>query len=158
MVGSMKFVRLSVRTDYREVEGYRCYIGPTGSRLRWWLARKAWQWLQDSGALVPYLTTDEVYEFSDSAQKEILGRTEEAVRAVLERGERLEDYALLVGAADFRDLTGAVFEDHYSFRMEHTSGFVAGGYRAAFRGVMVHVVPNMAGVVVVPKVAVEKTT
>lgn len=158
---SVYFVTTNEALRYVRRPGYRVLNNKTGPWLRRFLIRKMWSWLHNCGALEQYFTEHETYEFTRDQQREILDRVMVNIRAVYERGEDISEHAILCGAKDFMEITSAAVTQHMPIQTtvsldtarQTTEGFV---YRGRHQGLLVHVVPNMEGIILVPKVAIEK--
>ena len=122
-----------------------------------WLARLCWKVLHRIGALEPYSERIEIYTFDSCIQERITDRVMFAAEAILERGERPENYAVVMGEVELREVWKEM-ELNQSFVTMQTKEY---RYQDSYRGrtvmgLNVHAVAGLIGVALIPKVLIEK--
>ena len=154
-MADMRPVRFAeLRTKLRKFKppGYKL-LKP--KRLHW-LARVLWWGLHKINALEPYLETVEIHTYGEPKQSKL----DHAILAHLDhimcRGHDPKDYAIIIGAEQFAELTGILFRENHTVPSGRFCFQCPDGYRAEFVGLPVHVVPYMDGIALVPKVLIEK--
>lgn len=150
----IKFATLIRTARTFQPAGYAVLDNRPGPPLRRWLIRKMWQWLHNCGALRPYEHTIDTYEFGEPEAETIWRAVQEQMLELLDAGEEPSDYALVCGAATFRELTDAVADSLRTFNMPPFR-YGLRGYRGEVRGVPLHVVPRMEGIALIPRVVIE---
>jgi hypothetical protein len=148
--------RLLRDTVLRQPEGYKMKKS-TGI---WWrdkLAAMCWRLLHKLSAVEQYFFHEKIYTYTPSVQKEITGRIMEGINEVFYRGNNIEDYCIVMGAEDFAELMSSdPIRQTMTFSTEQLRYQDSSGYRLDYHGLPVHVVPNVGGAAVFPKVIVEK--
>lgn len=122
-----------------------------------WLAKLCWFILNKLKAVHPHFGEVIRYTFHEYQQEKLTKLVFECLRERNFRDhENIDDYAFLIGREDFVAL---VREDENILTQFIKLGpFPAGplGYEGQIFGIMVHVVNNLSGFAIVPKVAIEK--
>ena len=153
----MEFVALSTKTVRYQPPGYRLLENPKGPPLRRWLIRKMWQWLHNCGALEQYCDHVDIYSFGPQEERDIVDSIHVQILELLDAGSKIEDCAIICGAEKFARITGAITDRHMVLRFHEDHDYWrSDGYRASLRDMPIHVVPRMAGIAIVPKVAIER--
>jgi len=151
----MRFAILNKSEALLKPAGYRVKTKADG-RFKRWAANTLWSLLHRLNAVEQYQFTETFYSFSKPAQDSIFSMVSDQMLQVVAYGEDLNNYALVVGAETFEELTQATMHRHAAVKLEGPYPFgLPGGYRGAFRNVPVHVVPLMEGVALIPKVVIE---
>ena len=121
-----------------------------------WLARMCWNVLHKIGALEVYEERIETYTFDSCIQERITDQVFFAAKAIMERGGRPEDYAVVMGEHELRSIWSEV-EMNRSFITMRTLDYRYSGYRGnSVMGLDVHAVAGLEGVAMIPKVLIEK--
>jgi len=140
----------------RQPEGYMMKK-PCGV---WWrdkLAGLCWRLLHKLSAVEQYFFHEKIYTYTPSVQKEITGRLMEGINEVFYMRHKIEDYCIVMGAEDFAELMSSdPIRQTMTFSTERIGYQDRSGYRLDYQGLPVHVVPNVGGAAVFPKIIVEK--
>ena len=147
---------ISSTSFFRQPEGYRMRAS-TGI---WWrdkLASWCWTLLHKLRAIEPYGFHENVYTYTPSQQKEITSRLMEGIDQVFRRGGDIADYCIVLGGNDFSEMMNSeAIRNMVTLATSEVRYQTRDGYRLEYRGLPVHVVPNVSGAAVFPKVIVEK--
>lgn len=152
---TVRMLSLLDRQNIIRPEGYCVLDNTRGPRLRRWLVRKMWQWLQNSGSLAPYEHRVTVYSYGEierrALSEHVMHAMDEVLNSLLYRRGRIDDFILIVGGADFSEIMGGhigglITVDVGPFALRHSG---LGEVRIA--DMPVHVVPHMRGVAIIPR-------
>lgn len=142
-----------------EPEGYKLFSKPK-SAWKGWLAKQLWKVLMKLGALEQYWTFTETYSYTHKHQEVVTKAILKHIDYLLDGGEKIEDYSIIIGGSTFYELTDLMIRNGL---MSFPLGAVRFGnddgesrYMYEFRGIPIHVVPHMEGIAIVPKVLIEK--
>lgn len=142
--------------DWRQPEGYRvkCEI------KSWWrsrVARWCWRLLHKLNAVEQYGFYETVYSYGPAEQDAVGSMIERGILELIDQGRNVEDYSIVLGAQDFAELVkGFTPQDLITVPSSRLTFRGRGSYRAEFRGLPVHVVPNLSGLAILPKVIIEQ--
>lgn len=122
------------------------------------LARVCWKLIRKLGACETHFECVKTYSYTTSIQERVRDKVMFAASEVLERGDDIDDYAVVMGEVQLRDLwsdieagAGGITLNGGDFRFYHSNG-----YRTQIIGLPVHVVRGLFGVALIPKVIIEK--
>jgi len=138
----------------REAPGYHFLSEKAG-----WFARFLHRRLEKWGLLEPYMITEQQWTFYPEAReaKSLMDRILDAVDQY-DILRIMDDEALIImGTKDFRELAGCPEIRNY-MRFDVGPVGVNDPYRGRrIAGIPIHVIPNVEGFAVIPKVLVERT-
>jgi hypothetical protein len=129
------------------------------SGLSWWrgkLASWCWRLLHKLRAVEQYWYTETVYVYELAHQKQITERFMSGIDEVFKRGHDVNDYCMVMGAADFSEMLQSEPLRQHMILATQEINYQRDGYRMRFMGLPIHVVPGIEGMAVFPKVIVEK--
>jgi len=155
----IRFAQLTRSTAILKPEGYR-FFKP---KKYGWLARLLWRGLEKLHALEQYTTLIETYSYTQQNQEDLTKAIMGHIDYLLRDGCKIEDYAFIVGGETYYELTNTMLRNSANV-MRFPAGNIRFNnyddegtrYVYEFRGIPVHVVPNMSGIAAVPKVLIEK--
>lgn len=138
----------------KEVLSYRQtpYMLMTGAG---WIARAAWWVLKKQGALTPFVETIRTWTFEPAAQKPLYDAMIEAAGSDLPHVVS-GNAVFIIGSKNFQDLaTAPAFKRVLTFE---SGPFAINDpyYGRRVFNIPIHVVPNMVGFALVPKVLIEE--
>lgn len=140
----------------RQPDGY-CLRSSTNI---WWrdkLASWCWDLMHKLRALEPYSFSETIYTYTPSQQKEITDRLMEGIDLVFRRGEDIENYCIVLGDDDFSEMMQSPpMSRMMTFATTNIRYQNSHGHRLEYYGLPVHVIPNISGAALIPKVIVEK--
>ena len=152
----LAIAKISSTSFFRQPEGYRM----RSSTGVWWrdkLASWCWTLLHKLRAIEPYGFNEKVYTYTTSQQQEITNRLMEGIDQVFQSGADIADYCIVLGGDDFSEMMNSeALRNMVTLSTNEIPYRTRGGYCLEYRGLPVHVVPNVRGAAVFPKVIVEK--
>jgi hypothetical protein len=120
-----------------------------------WLARLCWKVLHRIGALSPYEEKIHTYTFHESVQERLTDRVMFAADAIMREDRRPEDYAVVMGEPELREVWREM-EMTGSFITMRTRDYRYSNYRGSVVGLNIHAVAGLSGLALIPKVLIEK--
>ena len=152
----LRFMQIDRSEIVRQPDGWRMWARLTGWRGR--LARLLWQALERLGALEPFVYKETICTYAKPQQDELTELFYQQIDEITDRGGDLRDYCFIIGGEDFSHIV----RDYYDLSarglvvpLGNICHQTAGGYRANYAGLPVHVVGWLKGVAIIPKVIVE---
>jgi hypothetical protein len=153
----LRFHPLVTRKLFRQPEGYR-RKKPSGI---WWrdkLSSWCWKLLHRLRTVEQFGFTEKVYDYGPAEQGKVTERIVKAINELYKGDAKPDDYCIVMGAIDFRDLMGdpVIIREGYYTVPAGEIGYSTRGYRGRFMDLPVHVVANLSGVALIPRVLIER--
>lgn len=146
-----------------EPPGYRFFDAPKNAgKIKKWLARKMWKVLGKWKFLDQYYTFERTYTYGHQEITDVTKALFKVLDDIIYTGDKVEDFALVMGSAEFMELTRIGILNNRTFPIERIAyGSVKEDtgerYVAEIHGLKVHVVSTVSGIHAIPKVFIEKT-
>lgn len=157
MSKELKFVPLEKHSYTLKPEGYKILTPPNNPILRW-VVTKLWKRMIEAGILSQFHYKRVFYSYGKLQSYRLEELINRQVVDLVQRGFNINDYCVVMGGKEFSDLLGGVADLGMSYTI-HMDGLyynTDGGYKGIIRGLPVHVVNGFSGLVILPKVILEK--
>lgn len=150
----LEFSVLNTEYVFHNPAGYKMEV----SQKLGWFKRKfagfARRWLKNNGCLEQYALKTPVYTWGKDQEEQIFPKVQNGIERIVCRDEDPDNYALVCGAKTFSDLTEAPLINYHAAIFNGPK--VTYGYKGMVYGLPVHVVPELEGVALIPKVVIER--
>lgn len=155
MPHAIRFAKQTTVVTPFQPEGYRVHTKTNG--WRGWVSKHLWTLLHRLKALEPYYAAVETVTIEPKHHGKIVELVHEGILDVLESGRRLQDFALVIGAKEFRDIVGDIGSPNRALTFPLDTEFRrANPYPHRFRDIPVHVLPYVSGAALIEKKIIEE--